>query len=130
MLLSKNRTYESGIGSGIEIVNRGSDFISITQIPFIWTNHFYPDQENIYFLFEAGYIVPIGASYLDDIANIRVDLTTTQLKGTPVVNFGIGFTSTDQKYFGEISLRNQNMGITYPVNDNYLFLGINIGFRL
>lgn len=133
-VLRKYRTYDFGIGSGLEYYNRGHGFIQLIQIPFFISNHIYLSRKT-YVLFEPGMMVPVSGFYFSDLtptAGIdgeKIEFKDSELTSSIFYTIGLGVFNR-KNYHVEFIMRNQSTGITYPIQKRVNMFGINLEIKL
>lgn len=124
-VLNQFRTFDFGIGSGIEYINKGGSNIEVVQMPVFLNNNFYL-EEFIFLNFDYGFTIPISGSYKNN-KNDKIDYDINNLKSNFYFELGLGVL-TKSNFGIQLNIKNQALGVPETVSSRSQMFGIKLIF--
>lgn len=124
-ILNQYRSFDFGIGSGIEYVNRGSGLVHILQMPVYVTNVFFLNKF-VFLNFDYGISIPLSGSFKN---NKNEETTYKEAELNNNFYFDIGLGVLDKSDVGiQFNVRNQSLGVPEPLNQRAWMFGFKLSF--
>ncbi len=124
-ILKQYRSFDFGIGSGIEYVNKESGLVHILQMPVYVTNVLFFDKF-IFLNFDYGFTIPLSGSFKNN-KDEETAYKEAELNNNFYFDLGLGILNKSDVGI-QFNVRNQSLGVPEPLNQRAWMFGLKLSF--